>query len=30
MNIALLVGYWEFFTGREKYWKKTPRSPVVP
>jgi len=29
MNIALLVGYWQFFTGREKYWKKTPRSPIV-
>jgi len=26
MNIALLVGFWQFFTGRENYWKKTPRS----
>jgi poly-beta-1,6-N-acetyl-D-glucosamine synthase len=29
MNIALLVGYWQFFTGREKYWTKTPRSPIA-
>jgi cellulose synthase/poly-beta-1,6-N-acetylglucosamine synthase-like glycosyltransferase len=29
MNIALLVGYWQFFTSREKYWKKTPRSSTV-
>jgi len=29
MNIALFVGYWQFFGGREKYWKKTPRSPTV-
>jgi cellulose synthase/poly-beta-1,6-N-acetylglucosamine synthase-like glycosyltransferase len=29
MNIALLVGYWQFFTGREKYWTKTPRSPAA-
>jgi len=26
MNIALLVGYWEFFRSREKYWTKTPRA----
>ena len=26
MNIALLVGYWQFFTSREKYWTKTPRG----
>jgi cellulose synthase/poly-beta-1,6-N-acetylglucosamine synthase-like glycosyltransferase len=26
MNIALLVGYWQFYTSREKYWTKTPRS----
>lgn len=29
MNIALLVGYWQFFTSREKYWAKTPRGPAV-
>jgi cellulose synthase/poly-beta-1,6-N-acetylglucosamine synthase-like glycosyltransferase len=29
MNIALLVGYWQFFTAREKYWTKTPRGPAV-
>jgi hypothetical protein len=29
MNIALLVGYWQFFTMREKYWTKTPRSPTA-
>ncbi len=29
MNIALLVGYWQFFTSREKYWAKTPRSTGV-
>ena len=29
MNIALLVGCWQFFTSREKYWKKTPRGPVT-
>ena len=29
MNIALLVGYWQFFTMREKYWTKTPRSPAA-
>lgn len=27
MNIAVLVGYWQFFTSREKYWAKTPRNP---
>jgi biofilm PGA synthesis N-glycosyltransferase PgaC len=27
MNIALLFGYWQFFTYREKYWSKTPRTP---
>jgi len=27
MNIALLVGYWQFFTYKEKYWAKTPRTP---
>jgi cellulose synthase/poly-beta-1,6-N-acetylglucosamine synthase-like glycosyltransferase len=26
MNIALLVGYWQFFTNRERYWARTPRS----
>jgi hypothetical protein len=29
MNIALLVGYWQFFTMREKYWTKTPRNPAA-
>jgi len=29
MNIALLVGCWQFFAGHEKYWKKTPRSHVI-
>jgi len=29
MNIALLAGYWQFFTNREEYWKKTPRSPMT-
>jgi len=29
MNIALLVGYWEFFTRHEKYWTKTPRNPTI-
>ena len=29
MNIALLVGYWEFFTSHEKYWTKTPRNPTI-
>jgi cellulose synthase/poly-beta-1,6-N-acetylglucosamine synthase-like glycosyltransferase len=29
MNIALLVGYWQFFTSREKYWAKTPRGPAI-
>jgi len=29
MNIALLVGCWQFFTSREKYWAKTPRGPAV-
>jgi len=28
MNIALLVGYWQFFASSEKYWTKTPRSPI--
>jgi cellulose synthase/poly-beta-1,6-N-acetylglucosamine synthase-like glycosyltransferase len=30
MNIALLVGYWQYLTVRERYWAKTPRSPTVP
>jgi cellulose synthase/poly-beta-1,6-N-acetylglucosamine synthase-like glycosyltransferase len=30
MNIALLVGYWQYFTVRERYWAKTPRGPTVP
>jgi len=25
MNVALVVGYWQYFFSREKYWKKTPR-----
>ncbi len=25
MNIALLAGYWQFFTSRKTYWLKTPR-----
>jgi cellulose synthase/poly-beta-1,6-N-acetylglucosamine synthase-like glycosyltransferase len=29
MNAALLVGYWQFFAGREKYWTKTPRNPAA-
>jgi cellulose synthase/poly-beta-1,6-N-acetylglucosamine synthase-like glycosyltransferase len=28
INIALLVGYWQFFTGRDRFWVKTPRSVV--
>jgi cellulose synthase/poly-beta-1,6-N-acetylglucosamine synthase-like glycosyltransferase len=28
MNIALLVGYWQFFSKREGFWIKTPRSGV--
>jgi cellulose synthase/poly-beta-1,6-N-acetylglucosamine synthase-like glycosyltransferase len=27
MNTALLVGYWQFFTNRERFWSKTPRQP---
>jgi cellulose synthase/poly-beta-1,6-N-acetylglucosamine synthase-like glycosyltransferase len=27
MNAALLVGYWQFFANREKFWAKTPREP---
>ncbi|MBN2464187.1 glycosyltransferase [candidate division WOR-3 bacterium] len=26
INVALLVGYWQFFACREKYWRKTPRG----
>ncbi len=26
-NVALLVGYWQFFTNKEKYWARTPRTP---
>jgi cellulose synthase/poly-beta-1,6-N-acetylglucosamine synthase-like glycosyltransferase len=26
MNIALLVGYWQFLSSREQYWTKTPRT----
>jgi cellulose synthase/poly-beta-1,6-N-acetylglucosamine synthase-like glycosyltransferase len=26
MNLALLVGFWQFFFHREKYWSKTPRQ----
>jgi len=26
MNIALLVGCWQFLTTKEKYWTKTPRD----
>jgi cellulose synthase/poly-beta-1,6-N-acetylglucosamine synthase-like glycosyltransferase len=26
MNMALLVGYWQFFFTRETYWTKTPRN----
>jgi cellulose synthase/poly-beta-1,6-N-acetylglucosamine synthase-like glycosyltransferase len=29
INIALLVGCWQFFTVRDAYWSKTPRSPSV-
>ncbi len=29
MNIALMVGYWQFFTSREEFWKKTPRGPTA-
>jgi cellulose synthase/poly-beta-1,6-N-acetylglucosamine synthase-like glycosyltransferase len=29
MNIALIVGYWQFFTSRERYWTKTPRGPAA-
>jgi cellulose synthase/poly-beta-1,6-N-acetylglucosamine synthase-like glycosyltransferase len=29
MNLALLVGYWQYLTARERYWTKTPRSPTV-
>jgi len=29
VNIALLVGYWEFFASHEKYWTKTPRNPTI-
>jgi cellulose synthase/poly-beta-1,6-N-acetylglucosamine synthase-like glycosyltransferase len=25
MNLALVVGYWQFLSSREQYWKKTPR-----
>ena len=28
MNIALFVGYWQFFSNRERFWTKTPRSGV--
>jgi len=30
MNIALLVGYWQYLTVRERYWAKTPRGTTVP
>lgn len=26
-NIALVVGYWRYLFRRERYWKKTPRTP---
>jgi poly-beta-1,6-N-acetyl-D-glucosamine synthase len=29
MNIALLVGYWQFFSSREKSWTRTPRGPAA-
>jgi cellulose synthase/poly-beta-1,6-N-acetylglucosamine synthase-like glycosyltransferase len=29
MNIALLVGYWQFFTVREKFWSRTPRASAM-
>jgi hypothetical protein len=29
MNIALLVGCWQFLTSREAYWSKTPRGPIA-
>jgi len=32
INIGLVVGYWRYLFRREKYWKKTPRTPdaLVP
>ncbi|MEO0077625.1 MAG: glycosyltransferase [candidate division WOR-3 bacterium] len=26
MNVALVVGYWRYFFGPKKFWKKTPRA----
>jgi biofilm PGA synthesis N-glycosyltransferase PgaC len=29
LNIGLVIGYWRYLFKRERYWKKTPRSPVA-